>query len=300
MDFSPDSIISYSILSLISLIFVAIWLGFFYFYSPKKTIPKKNLLFAFLLGILAAVFALVFERSFLSFLNIDLSFLRPEFNVQGFQDFIAPFLFAFFIAALVEETIKFFILEKYSKINAVNQAVDGMKIGIWLGLGFAFIENIVYFSQFYSQTPSLAELSKLILIRGFLPALAQALYGAVMGYYLSLAKFNRMFQVYFLKRAFLITVIVHGLFNFFLIVNLAYYSVSILIILLLSVIFWYHSRKNLEIYTKEKIFLMPSFLPDQREMETLFSKEQAPPSMFKQLLNLFPPKHEKTIKKKTS
>ena len=200
--------IFYSIFALVSLFFVFLWATFFFFYSPRKTTSPKILFISFILGILTACLAFIFETIFSSFSKIDAIFFRYLFPNQNNVSLYA-YLFVFiFLMAAIEEIIKFVFLRQYLKINAVNQIVDGMKIGIWLGLGFVFIENVFYFLNFYFQITKIQSLLSVIVLRGIFSTLAHALYGAIMGYYLSLAKFNKIYQSYFLQRGYLINIFI--------------------------------------------------------------------------------------------
>ncbi len=44
--------------------------------------------------------------------------------------------------------------------------------------------------------------------------------------------------------------------------------------------------------------MIPHFLPERRELETLSTKENAPDTFFRQLLGRFPPREIKKDKKK--
>lgn len=279
-------------LPLLSLIFVLLWAVFFFFYSPRKTTPSRILFTSFFLGVSAALVAFLIEQLFLFFTNLDLSFLQSLFIFQKPIDLIKPLFLSFFFIALIEETIKFIILKEYLKSKKVNQVIDGMKTGLWLGLGFAFVENVFYFLNFYSQLEILKLLMIAILLRGVFSTLAHALYGAVMGYYLSLAKFNRLFQNQFARKAFLANLVIHGFFNFFLIINLGGFSVLILISILIIIIIWYSAKKNLELYVlvEGKKMARPPFWASRLELETLLSKQKASDKHFEELLRLFPPK----------
>ena len=286
----------------ISLFFVLLWAVFFFFYSPRKTTSKKIIFISFIFGISAALFSYIFETLFLSFFKINTFFLEPLLRNKIFiNSYIYLFLSIFFIA-IIEELIKLIILKRYIKINEVNQVIDGLKIGIWLGLGFAFIENVFYFLSFYSQTDNYLSLIGIISLRGIFSTLAHALYGAIMGYYLSLARLNRFYQSYFWQKGFLISLMIHGFFNFFLINNFGFFSVLILIVILIFTLYLYNNKQNLVKYIENNILLteytklgseglssIPS-LSDRIEAETIFSRLNAPAEYFRQLLKIFPQK----------
>ncbi len=291
MDLHLNQALIYIFFFSTSLLFILLWAGFFFYYSPKKTTPKNILFTPFLFGIGVSLVVFLFEKLSLSFINIDLSFLQPLFTIHNPQELIGPFLFSFCFIALIEESAKFIILKKYFKIKAVNQVIDGMKIGLWLGFGFVFIENTFYFLNFYSQLTAPSLLINIVLLRGVFSTLAQALYGMIMGYYISLAKFNKLYQYSFLRKGFATSLIVHGFFNFFLIINLGVSSAFMLIAILIVTLIWYNNKKNLELYLyiDSKKLIAPPFLADRIELETLLSKQKAPAEYFRQLLRLFPP-----------
>lgn len=290
-----NQVLIYSFFSFVSLFFIFLWASFFLFYSPKKTTPKKTLFIAFLFGICASYFAFLFENLLLSISNFNLSFLTPLFTIQNFRDFGQIFIFSLFFTALIEELIKFIILKKYLEVEAVNQVIDGLKIGLWFGFGFVFIENIIYFLSFYSKIETFFLLITSILLRGIFSTLAHALYGAIMGYYLSLAKFNKFYQHHFLRKGFLISFTIHGFFNLFLIINLGFLSILILISFLIVTLIWYNTKKNLEVYIfiEGKKLTVPPLWAERIELETLLSKRKASADYFRQLLKLFPPEKSK-------
>lgn len=258
--------------TLASLFFVLLWIFFFYIYSPKKTIHIKFLSIAFFLGIGSAFLALTLEQVVFFYFNIDTSFLEPSFVAKSLNDLVFPLLFSFLFVAIIEESSKFVFVKKYFDITSINQVIDGMKICLAMGLGFAFIENIIYFSKIPSLSP--AEIASLFILRGAFSTLAHGIYGIIMGYYLSLGKFYERLHTHFVWRALFASILIHGLFDFFLIVQLGFYSLFMLIFLLAAAIIWYNDRKNLElrIISGDQTIIVPPFLAERLELEVWKSK----------------------------
>ncbi|MBU2263180.1 PrsW family intramembrane metalloprotease, partial [Patescibacteria group bacterium] len=123
----------------LSLVFVLLSVIFFFIFSPKKTTPKYILFFSLLLGIFAGISAFLIEWLALNLFNFNFYSLKFGFSPEHWTDLIGPILFAFLFAALIEESIKFFILKKIINVSSVNQIIDGLKIGLIAGLGFALI-----------------------------------------------------------------------------------------------------------------------------------------------------------------
>lgn len=281
-----DIIGSLIVPTIVSLSFVVLWIGFFYVYSPKKTIHVKYLSIAFFIGIGAAFLSLALERSVATYLNIDTSFLDPSFSAKSISDLYLPILFSFFFAAIIEESSKFVLIKQYFDITNVNQVIDGMKICLVSGLGFAFIENILYFYNI--NTLTLSEIIALFVLRGMFSTLAHAIYGIVMGYYLALGKFYDKLRSNFIWRALIASILIHGLFNFFLIIKLGFYSLFMLASLLIAVVLWYNDRKNLELHimSGDQTIVVPPFLAEKLELEVWKSKHSSSSDYLEKLWNI--------------
>jgi len=115
---------------------------------------------------------------------------------------------AFVVAGFVEELFKFAAL--YLLIwshREFNEKFDGIVYAVFISLGFALVENIMYVYR-YGETTGY--------MRAFTAVPAHALFGVTMGYFFSLAKFgigNRTLN--FLKALFF-PVLLHGIYDFIL------------------------------------------------------------------------------------
>jgi RsiW-degrading membrane proteinase PrsW (M82 family) len=108
-------------------------------------------------------------------------FVEPK--QPAHQGVVGTFFFFLFGVALFEELSKFFavrILPYRSK--RFDETMDGVIFGITAGLGFAAVENIFYVFQYGGGVA---------LFRAFVSVPGHAFYGAIMGYYLARAKFEK-------------------------------------------------------------------------------------------------------------
>jgi len=192
-----------------------------FYFLDRNPEPLKEILRAFGVGILSVVFTIALGLVLRSALEIDGSFISSLVN-------------SFWNAALVEELSKYsvFMLFIYRRKH-FDEWYDGILYGITLGLGFAFVENILYFSQLFSDYGW-----SIIVTRNIFSMPVHALIGGIMGFFIGWAKFSKKstFSVAYLWLALLVPIGIHGFFNFFLM-----YRESQLAILsfILSISLWF-------------------------------------------------------------
>lgn len=179
---------------------------------------------------------------FLPFMNIDIS--------SGETSFLDIFLYSFVGVALIEEFCKFIITYALSyRHKAFDEAYDIVVYAIFVALGFAGFENILYVvGSGKLQTG---------LLRGITAVPEHACDGLFMGYYLSLAKISAIKKeksdetVNIIKSIF-VPVIMHGIYDFCCFYNVQY----ITIVFIIFVIFMYIvSLKKLSYAVKNNINL---------------------------------------------
>lgn len=115
---------------------------------------------------------------------------------------------AFVVAGFVEELFKFAAL--YLLIwshREFNEKFDGIVYAVFISLGFALIENIMYVYT-YGETTGY--------MRAITAVPAHAIFGVTMGYFFSLAKFNIGNRTLNLLKALFIPVLLHGIYDFIL------------------------------------------------------------------------------------
>lgn len=121
----------------------------------------------------------------------------------------SPFFTSFVSSAGVEEAVKFLFLVLLIWRNGnFNEPLDGIVYGVFISLGFAWMENMVYVTH-----PVMGGIGTAI-SRAVLSVPGHALFGVQMGYYLGLAKFYGERKNIVL--AFLVPYFVHGMYNYFL------------------------------------------------------------------------------------
>lgn len=134
---------------------------------------------------------------------------------------------AFIVAGLTEEGMKYLaFLLFFWKSSNFNERFDGIVYAVYISLGFAGIENILYvFSGGYSVG----------IVRALTAVPAHALFGVVMGYYFGLAKFHQKFRGVYLMLAFFLPFVFHGLYDFLLMANSPFF---LSIFIPLFIYFW--------------------------------------------------------------
>ncbi len=164
--------------------------------------PLILLLIFFVLGILSC-FAVVKISQFLG--NI-----LPLMNKQTSElSFIETIIYAFIGVALVEELCKWIVVLVIGyKNKEFDELYDIIVYSVFMSLGFAFFENILYIFNIREVTVAV--------YRAILAIPAHACYAIFMGYYLSLAKQSneKKNKFKYISLSLLIPVILHGIYDY--------------------------------------------------------------------------------------
>lgn len=168
--------------------------------------------------------------------NVALIFL--PLNVTIRQDAMFN---AFIVAAFVEEIFKYIVLFFLTWENRnLNEKFDGIVYGVFISLGFAFVENILFvFSEDMGGVTT-------ALSRAIISVPGHGLFGIYMGYYFTIAKFgtldyknykhgkvSKKHKSLYLTVAFLLPWLLHGAFNFFILSGS-----HVLLFLLFVILLW--------------------------------------------------------------
>ena len=138
------------------------------------------------------------------------------------------FYSAFIEAGFCEELCKFIILFLFFWWNKnFNEYMDGIVYAAFVGLGFACVENILYVFQGGVGTG---------IVRALLSVPAHFLFAVIMGYFLSLAKFDKKRRVSYLLLSLFTPMLAHGLFDWMLMVSNGIPIIIALIILGLFIV----------------------------------------------------------------
>lgn len=186
-------------LILAAIVPVAIFLYLIYRNDTHKE-PFKILLRCLGGGAIAVILTLL--------MNIPLAFLKPFFAFPYGYEFYTAFL----SASLAEELSKFIVLYLMVwKLRDFNQHFDGIVYAVFVSLGFALIENVMYVMEGGIGVAG---------VRALLAVPGHGFFGVIMGYYLSLARFGlaKSRKVY-LTKALLYPILFHGFYDFILFVS---------------------------------------------------------------------------------
>lgn len=153
------------------------------------------------------------------------------------------FFNAFISAALIEECCKFLFLRWiFYRKSYFNEPYDGIIYAAFISLGFATLENIMYV---YQGGVAVA------FVRMFMAVPGHAIFGVIMGYYAGLAKFNPKKENKYLLTGLGLAVLVHGLYDFFLMWNEALWWFLSVFIIIAGVIY---SRKAMRLHSNKSPF----------------------------------------------
>jgi RsiW-degrading membrane proteinase PrsW (M82 family) len=153
---------------------------------------------------------------------------------------------SFAIASLVEEGFKFAVL--YFLVwhgKNLNEKVDGIVYAVFISLGFAGVENVLY--VFNPQLGGLAT----ALLRAVVSVPAHGLFGVIMGYHFAIAKFEPQNKNLRMFLAFFSTWLAHGIYNTILLSGHAYYLVVFVPFLLML---WHGGLKKIKMHLEASPF----------------------------------------------
>jgi RsiW-degrading membrane proteinase PrsW (M82 family) len=185
-------------LLIVALAPVFIILLYIYVRDKYKKEPISLLIKALLIGML---------------IPIPIVFVGQFFNTifSSSNQVITAFYDAFVVAAFTEESFKFLGLYLLIwKHKEFDERFDGIVYAVFISLGFAAVENVLYVYE-YGQAVGYT--------RAFTAVPAHAIFGIIMGYYFSLAKFKSKKTELNLFKAVAIPILFHGIYDFILMVE---------------------------------------------------------------------------------
>ncbi|EKD49528.1 MAG: membrane protein [uncultured bacterium] len=249
-----------------SIIFLAVFLGFapgifwLWFYRQrdvKNPEPNKLMLYLFLGGMASTIPAALAQFGIQKL--IPIKYLICLNQGQGCDlnigaNIIFIFIMMFVIVAPLEEISKYVFVKWIAfKSNSFNQIVDGIKYSVAVALGFASLENALYLIGSLARADFDTVVSTLI-VRFFISTLAHTLYAGILGYYLGMARFDKLEQKKLLRTGLILAIVVHGAFNFLLYTQLGFYSIILVAIVFFALI---QKFKNKELTRRQEIAISP-------------------------------------------
>lgn len=186
--------------------------------------PAPLLFKLFIKGLESAFFAAVVEALLI---NFGLNTLVRLGLIEGEGSFLYHAIEAFLIVAVAEEGFKYYFLKKTTWNHpAFDYRFDAVVYAVFVSLGFATIENILYVwgSQIESGTGL-----QLSVYRGVLSVPAHCVFAVAMGIHYGAAKYAQGHEQFDLeeaglRKAFFVPVLMHGFFDFALMMNQPLYT----------------------------------------------------------------------------
>lgn len=161
---------------------------------------------------------LLIKTFFLGFLITIPMILIELLTGEIFENIL---LYSLLGVALVEEGIKYLTLLLYNyKKDDFNEPYDGIIYSVMLTMGFALVENVMYVIQGGGEVAILRMFSAIPL---------HATCGIIMGYFLGKAKMEHENTEKNKVLALVIPTIIHGLYNYFIFIEIITFSYIILI-----------------------------------------------------------------------
>jgi RsiW-degrading membrane proteinase PrsW (M82 family) len=191
-------------LLIVSLAPVVIIAAYVYFRDKYEKEPFRLLFFALLAGGLTVIPVLLLEQ-FLS------SFNTFFYGLSG-----AAWK-AFVVAAFSEELFKYMALFLLIwKSPEFNEKFDGIVYAVYVSLGFAAVENVLYVMEGGISTG---------LMRAITAVPAHAIFGVTMGFYFGLAKFYEKERATLKLKALGFPMLLHGIYDFILFTEIEWLTI---------------------------------------------------------------------------
>jgi RsiW-degrading membrane proteinase PrsW (M82 family) len=215
---------------LASLAPVLIILFYIYFRDKYDKEPLGLLLKALLMGIVIIVPVIFIERMLMN--------LMPQSSKVA-----AAAYHAFVVAGSTEELLKFLALYLLVwKSPSFNEKFDGIVYAVFVSLGFAGVENVLYVMDGGMQTA---------LTRALTAVPAHAIFGITMGYYLGIAHMYKELKGPYLARALLVPILLHGIYDFILMVEVGW---LLLLFIPYVIVLYVMGMKKMKAHSDTSIF----------------------------------------------
>jgi RsiW-degrading membrane proteinase PrsW (M82 family) len=218
-----------------SLLFISLapvlLIGFYIYYRDKyEKEPFSVILKALFTGVLIVLPVVIIEYV--------LSLLSR--NLEGPSE--AAYT-AFIVAGFTEEGMKYLAFYIFFwKNRNFNEKFDGIVYAVFIALGFAAVENILYVI-----TGGLG----VGILRALTAVPAHAFFGIMMGYYFGLARFSVKHRPIYLVLAFVFPFISHGLYDFMLIGNI---QLLLMAFIPVFIYFWINGFQKISKLSDASIF----------------------------------------------
>lgn len=228
------------IISLLLALLPIILIGYYFYNKDTIKEPKKLLLKLFFSGIGSGLIIII--------ISIFCMVLFPKYTqLEKINNIYILLFYCFIFVALLEEISKFLMIYSISYNNKeFDQAFDIIIYSVFVGLGFACFENIIYILGSDSNITT-------AILRGITAVPAHTCFQTIMGYYLYLSKIKDKRKNIILS--IIIPIILHGSYDLFIFSKIGW--LFLLFIVLLIFIIIYANSKIKKLIEIDKANLKP-------------------------------------------
>jgi len=217
-------------LAVISFAPVIIIACYIYFRDKYEKEPLRLLMKALAAGALAVIPVVLFESLF--------TFIGP-----GEPSVIQAGYTAFIVAGITEETFKFLVFILFIWRNQhFNEKFDGIVYAVFISLGFAAVENLLYVTQLGFDVG---------VSRALTAVPAHALFGIVMGYHLGIAKMIPERRTKHMLLGLLVPILLHGIYDF---IIMSGHPLALAIFLPYLVFLWFNGFRKMKVIAESSRF----------------------------------------------
>lgn len=269
---------------LLSLLPAGFFIWFWYLRRKEHTTKASLIGWAFLAGIILVLPAFWFEDAAETFWETISPTTAHYFGgavppLRSLTDILLPAVGTFMVVATVEEGLRYVLLRIWVKrSHAIDQVLDGLLVGVALGLGFATMENTLYFLNLF-RSGSYDTLVFVFFLRFMISTLAHISFAGLMGTLIARGVFNIYNPRRYYWMAFLIPWFLHGLYDLLLGITFSFYAVLVLIPALFIFVLWTRRREFVEVYRKDGQLLAAPEPPRTEEMalaRQILSSQESP------------------------
>ncbi|HLC49194.1 MAG TPA: PrsW family glutamic-type intramembrane protease [Candidatus Andersenbacteria bacterium] len=278
---------------LLSLLPAGFFLWVWYLRNRDRSLPAGTIAQAFGIGMLIVWPAFLLEKKAHQLWQIVSPATEQYYSgsvlpLISLQDIVLPALATFLIVALVEEGLRYGVLRYWIKRSKkIDQVFDGLLIGVAVGLGFATLENTLYFTNLLGDQ-QFDTLVFVFFLRFVISTLAHISFGGIMGTLIARGVFHMFNPRQYLLPAFFIPWFLHGLFDLLLGTGQGLYAIMILLPALFTLILWTMKREFYIVHRKDGAFLATSHMPEDpsmRALEAAVKTENSPWNKYAPWLN---------------
>lgn len=261
---------------LLALIPAIIW-GYIFYKKDPVYRPKAKL--TFVVGMFAVIPILLYKWSWqylpqINVFNYTNNFQADLFNFTPYLYLPLGTLLAFMFVGVIEEYMKHLVVRRADR-GFFRNIDDAIEFSIIAALGFAFIENILYF--YYIWTYQGVEILMVSFVfRAIFSTFAHILFSGIFGYYYGVAYFaepiwseevrkgrhpfykffhkimhfksDRVFAREKITEGLVIAVVLHGAFNIMLEMNLTFFMIPFLVFGYSFLDYLFKQKENLKAY----------------------------------------------------